>query len=556
MKIKLLIYIALLGIILSCGRHDSRLKEVDSIMDSDPSTALARLDSICADELSLDDYAYYALLYTQAQDKCRIVNTSDSLISVAYGVYSHSGPADLRMRTFFYKAVVSFYKNDFLSAMKDAAVAYDIAKDLESSYWIAKSAELKADIFWHVYNYRLSEQCTHEAVKYYLLAGRVDNHRYALCDLATIYVNEGRLDDAKSLVDSIYVVVTNETPVDSALLDYMYFPLSSVLLQTNKFDELRQLLKEAPDFVLPGDEKVDEALMNVTVTYVSGDNDRASTLLSDAYQLAEDEKQRARVMYEEYRQAMFTGNYEKAALMGDSLLRIQSKIAEDVLSESVTAAQSDFYSEKAKYQQLTAERRLLVIVALAVVALIITILLIIIFRLKIRARNAEFEANLLSLMNIKRQADEIGLENKRLSSELTEKSIVVEHLFREKWGTLNALCREYFDKGDLENVGSIMLRKLDSELKKLRSDDSFKDIEGAVDTYMGNIMTLLRQECDFLKKDDFVFLSLLFAGMSTRSVCLLLDIKYKLFYLRKSRLSKRISESEAPHKELFLSKMN
>ena len=46
MKIKLLIYIALLGIILSCGRHDSRLKEVDSIMDSDPSTALARLDSI------------------------------------------------------------------------------------------------------------------------------------------------------------------------------------------------------------------------------------------------------------------------------------------------------------------------------------------------------------------------------------------------------------------------------------------------------------------------------------------------------------------------------
>ena len=108
----------------------------------------------------------------------------------------------------------------------------------------------------------------------------------------------------------------------------------------------------------------------------------------------------------------------------------------------------------------------------------------------------------------------------------------------------------------MENVGSIMLRKLDGELKKLRSDDSFKDIEGAVDAYMGNIMTLLRKECDFLKKDDFVFLSLLFAGLSTRSVCLLLDIKYKLFYLRKSRLSKRISESEAPHKELFLSKMS
>lgn len=69
-------------------------------------------------------------------------------------------------------------------------------------------------------------------------------------------------------------------------------------------------------------------------------------------------------------------------------------------------------------------------------------------------------------------------------------------------------------------------------------------------------MSILREECPFFKEEEYVFLSLVYAGLSVRAVCLFVGIKYKLFYLRKSRLSRRIEESDAPHKELFLDKLS
>lgn len=117
------------------------------------------------------------------------------------------------------------------------------------------------------------------------------------------------------------------------------------------------------------------------------------------------------------------------------------------------------------------------------------------------------------------------------------------------------LCDKYFD---MENLGldmTVILGKIQRELKRLKTKKNLNEIEKAVDSYMGNIMTMLRNECAFFKEDDFVFLSLVFAGFSSRAVCLLMDIKYKLFYLKRDRLSERIAESEVPHKVLFLSRI-
>lgn len=529
----------------SCDRHDSRLADIDAIMEDDPATALALLDSIRPEALSPSDHAYYALLYTQAQVKCRIEVSSDSLISIAYGKYSHESSGNLKMRACFYNAKVFFNRGDFKSAMEDAVVAYDIAKDAEDPYWTAKSAELMADILWYVYNYSQSEAYTHEAVEKYLLAGRIDNHRYALCDLASIYLNENKFDEAKSIVDSLYKVVTNETPVDSALLDYMSLARSSILLETNRLDELEKLWDETSDMRISNEDEIDKSIIKSTTSSLNDDAESATASLADAYGLSEDNKQLIRVMYADFRQSISSGKYQKAAQMADSIILMQSGIVEELLNESVISAQSDFYFEKAKYQQKQADWRLYALIAVAIVAIVIALLIIMIFRLRIRANKAEFETNLSSLMLFKGQTEN---ENKRLESEL-------ERLFRQKWSTLNMLCAEYFNMRDSEASGAAALCNIRQELDKLKSTKNLKEIETAVDTYMGNIMTLLRQECTFMKEEDFRFLCLVFAGMSAKSVCLLTDIKHKLFYLKRDRLFKRIADSTATHKELFLSKI-
>ena len=118
------------------------------------------------------------------------------------------------------------------------------------------------------------------------------------------------------------------------------------------------------------------------------------------------------------------------------------------------------------------------------------------------------------------------------------------------------LCNEYFNIGESEATRISVLNNIGKELDRLRSKKNLKHIETSVDTYMGNIMSTLRRECGFLKEEDFVLLSLLFAGLSVRAICILLNMNYKLVYLKKSRLSKRIMASDAPHKELFVSRMN
>lgn len=544
---RVIIAIALIPafILASCVRHDDRLADIDAIMEEEPETALALLDSIRPEALSPSDHAYYALLYTQAQVKCRIEVSSDSLISIAYGKYSHDSSGNLKMRACFYNAKVFFNQSDFKSSMKDAVVAYDIAKEAEDPYWTAKTAELMADILWYVYNYSQSEAYTHEAVENYLLAGRIDNHRYALCDLASIYLNEDKIGEAESLVDSLYEVVTNETPVDSALLDYMSLARSSILLETNRFDELEKLWNETSDMIISNEDEIDKSIMKSTASSLNDDAEDATALLADAYGLSEDNKQLIRVMYADFRQSISSGNYQKAAQMADSIILMQSGIVGELMKESVIGVQSDFYSEKAKYQQKQAELRLYALITVAIVAIVIALLITMIFRLRMRANRAEFETNLSSLMLFKGQAEN---ENRRLESEL-------ERLFRQKWNTLNMLCAEYFNMRDSEASGVAALSNIKQELDKLKSSKNLKEIETAVDTYMGNIMTLLRQECTFLKEDDFRFLSLVFAGMSAKSVCLFTDIKHKLFYLKRDRLFKRIADSTAAHKELFLSKI-
>jgi hypothetical protein len=205
--------------------------------------------------------------------------------------------------------------------------------------------------------------------------------------------------------------------------------------------------------------------------------------------------------------------------------------------------------------------------------------LILIYRLycyKVRAKEAELESKVSSLIILNKQAEDIRDENKLLLNELNkkisdvsslrqqlknksfdeqQKSVVVELLYKDKWSTINMLCNEYFEFGDSENMRFYVVQKIEQEIKRLQTNKSLKEIEQAVDRYMNGIMSLLRKECAFLKEDDFVFVSLIYAGFSVRAVCLFTDIKYKFYYLKKSRLIKRIMNSDAQHRDIFCEKL-
>jgi hypothetical protein len=94
-----------------CGRvprYDGRLTAADSLMRSDPDSALALVEGVCRDSLSAEhDRAYRDLLLTQARYRCYVTATSDSDINRALAYYrAHQGEREKLTRAYIYKGAV------------------------------------------------------------------------------------------------------------------------------------------------------------------------------------------------------------------------------------------------------------------------------------------------------------------------------------------------------------------------------------------------------------------------------------------------------------------
>ncbi len=118
-----LLYILLfltLSVVISCRRSvDKRLVLADSLMWTAPDSSLAILNAINRDSLQGDEnQAYYALLLTQAQFRCNIPLTSDTLISKAVDYYSDNHDRELYTRALLYKGGAYEDMGDPVEAIK------------------------------------------------------------------------------------------------------------------------------------------------------------------------------------------------------------------------------------------------------------------------------------------------------------------------------------------------------------------------------------------------------------------------------------------------------
>ena len=192
------------------------------------------------------------------------------------------------------------------------------------------------------------------------------------------------------------------------------------------------------------------------------------------------------------------------------------------------------------------------------------------FYFRYKAQKAKMTANLESFLSLKAASDKMSVEMEErtetinhLKLELEEKinienthNQLVRDLLKKNWSTLDMLCDELFDVGQSDIDRKRVVRNIEKELDKIISPQSLAETIDAVDTHMGGIITRLREQCPFLKEADINFLGLIYAGFSVRAVCMFTNIEYRHFYVKKSRLIKRIQNSDAPDKELFISLLN
>lgn len=235
----------------------------------------------------------------------------------------------------------------------------------------------------------------------------------------------------------------------------------------------------------------------------------------------------------------------------------------DVLGKRATLAhiQSlNHFLERERHHYVIARH---VIVSISVIVLVLLVLVAVSFWMLARSKSREsarrMERILILNDEICSNYGEIHLLTEKLgTNQSTQRDLQerIGNLFKERWSTINKLCDRYIEADGSPNKSRILASEVEREIRKLRSPETIAYIEEVVNEYMDGIMSLLRVECDFLSESDILFISMVYAGLSPRTICLMFDIKYKTYYTRRSRLLQRIVLSDTPHKTHFLAELS
>ena len=249
------------------GRTESLLRTADSLMEEHPDSALTilRRDSLEICRSGKDYRLWYALSRTEADDKCYILHVSDSTIRAAANYYNSHGSDLQRVRAnyllgrvycdmhLYGHALTSFNKAITVESENDSSInrykarsatwagyVYEVKglhKDAlrynKLAYGYAKQAGAQVTEVYSLRDIGRSYRDLNRndiAIPYYQKAAKkaktIDDanlYNMVMEELAGIYIEEGRLDEAYAALNTQFLATTDKDISSHYYIWAMYF---------------------------------------------------------------------------------------------------------------------------------------------------------------------------------------------------------------------------------------------------------------------------------------------------------------------------------------------
>ena len=242
-----LLYISLtfmlVTVVISCGRGvDRRLVLADTLMWKNPDSSLAILNAINRDSLQGDEnLAYHALLLTQAQFRCNIPLTSDTLISKAVDYYSDNHNREHYTRALLYKGGAYEDMGNPVEAIK----WYKQAEDNADSTDYRNLANINFRMGYLYYNNYASNNLDFEKFKKaYKCYIRINDEKMAMVTLGYIG-NLYRANDLKKAIRCLSDAKDMAKRIDDKNSYYLYLnELSLTFFMDSSFVEAKTAVME------------------------------------------------------------------------------------------------------------------------------------------------------------------------------------------------------------------------------------------------------------------------------------------------------------------------
>lgn len=518
------------------GRKEALLDEALSLLRQQPDSALliarqARPSRWAGAALR----AKYGLTLALALDKNYIDSDNDSLIRPAWTYYEeHPAPDSLRMMANYQYGRICETAGDYRQAIRYYLAARELAHALQHDYYLS----LVYMRLWDIHK----EQYDHQTALAYCLQGHAytirlgDPKRICLtvCALGDAYTQVKQLEKADSCYRQALDWAIAEQ--DTLMQSYALNDLAETNLYLGRDQEAeryaRALHRLSPNF-LPHQQL---AIWH-RIYLARNQIDSARRQLEAMRPLLRNGRDSANYAYDTFLTEKKAHNYEAAdesvrtyMALADSLMRV-------AMTQSATVAEKRFYEEhfRAERQSHAARKRFERLLAAFVAVLLSGLGAAYLLH---RRRTEEQMAGYLALIEELQQGS-AGL--------LPDDSRI---------NLLSELGETLYEYADTPKQQEILCRQVRTLLTELRSDEAKKrELEQSVDATQRGLLHRLRQQVPHLQPDDYEFLTYIYRGFSAQIISLILNEPILTVYKRKSRLKKRLAESDAPDKGEFIEKM-
>ena len=532
-------FLTFLSLVLFCSCRSETsvsLDQVESLVFERPDSALSVLNSLSRKDLNnLKESARFALLKSIAFDKNYIDVSSDSLTREAVDYYTAHGDKEYRMLSWYYHALVQINKYSYGAAIVALEEAEKIAHQLNDSFQMGLILRAKAQVFKFSNNIPAAIECTRKAIDHFDLAGKENYKAYAELALAIDYINNKDYEKADSLLTYIRQYYHNLN-----LDNHCNIHQAGIMAEMDKTPHIAiELYTKTPQKYF---NLLDYGYLASSYEAI-GERDSSDYWLSKGYSLCKDQADSASLDYLKSKIELQRGHYHEAYFLVDRASSVQDSLTRIFLTQSVSAAQRDFYrSESLRQEEVNQTLRLTVFLGVVVTLLILTSL----FWMVITWSKKK---DLL----LQQQVTRLALQERELERISKDNAHLLGSLFSDKIDHLDRLSESYVKMEDGKQK-EFVFKQIKKLVSTIRSDDGlFLSLEKDLDRYCNGIMSKLREQVPRINGENLKLISLFFAGYSYEIVQMILNkVSIPSLKTARSRFRKEISEANAPDAAFFL----
>lgn len=496
--------------------------------------------------------AKHALLLSMALDKNYIDVTDDSLTQLAYHYYQRHGNSHYKMLSAYYLGIVHQNAGEYLQAAIEFDEALSLAKELKDNHNAGLCCRHLSSIHAFNYNHVLALDYSKQAADYFDACGETLSADYARINMAEQFSRNKEWEKAMDITNKILSTASNLSLLRIAL----WLKTDMMIVWKEDYKTALEYLEQIPIRPI----KADSLALFEYKGYLMGalGNDAESErCFVMAETMVDNNIDSLTVLNQRSGVYRIQGDYKKAYDALRKATDIQYTEIQKLLGQSVTHAMENHYRESYNTQKERTRQNTIIYSILGVLLLMIILTLGLLAR-KLHLDRVQDMADIDSLGN-----DLQALREKNTNFRKTADSVIID-----KVQFLQQLSESYFSWTDEEvkkrekrygiQTKDELISVFRQQLGEIRSDKRLIiSLEEAVNSSNDNLIQRLRTEYrNKLKEEDFSTLTLLYSGLSVKSIAFYLRITEPALRTRKTRYKHFFEENPTASSAEFIQRLS